>query len=184
MGLFTLEHSSGAYRADFVIYASAVAAMAVVLMVGGPSALRWPMAGLALAGLAVWGMLEYLLHRFVLHGLEPFRSWHAEHHERPTALIGTPTLFSAALIGTFVFLPALLVGSPWTAGAFTLGILGGYLAYGCTHHGLHHWRAESAWLKRRKLWHARHHHHATRPGCYGVTTSFWDHVFRSTGPQR
>ncbi|MEO8298957.1 MAG: sterol desaturase family protein [Burkholderiales bacterium] len=184
MGLLTLEHSRAAYRADFVLYGIAVFALASALLVAGPRAQALQIGACVLAGLASWSAVEYALHRFVLHGLQPFRRWHAEHHARPAALIGTPTLLSAALIATLVFLPALLAGTLWQACGLTLGLLIGYLAYAATHHALHHWRAQSAWLKQRKHWHALHHHHPDVPGCFGVTTAFWDHVFGSTGPSR
>jgi hypothetical protein len=61
---------------------------------------------LALLGLVAWTLLEYALHRFVLHGLQPFRTWHAEHHRRPRALIGTPTILSATLIAALGGHPA------------------------------------------------------------------------------
>lgn len=44
----------------------------------------------------------------------------------------------------------------------------------------HHWRGTSAWLKRRKRWHALHHH-AAQPGCYGAVRPLWDPVFGSVG---
>jgi sterol desaturase/sphingolipid hydroxylase (fatty acid hydroxylase superfamily) len=130
-------------------------------------------------GLAGWTAIEYVMHRFVLHGLRPFSQWHAQHHQRPVALISTPTIVSATLIAALVYLPARLLGGLWQAGALTLGVMAGYLAYAVAHHATHHWRADSAWLKRRKRWHALHHHLADSPACYGVTTSFWDHVFGS-----
>ena len=135
-------------------------------------------------GVLLWTLLEYVLHRFVFHGLQPFRKWHALHHQRPTALIFTPTLLSALVIAGLVFVPALLLGNVWTACAFTLGVQTGNLGYSIIHHGIHHWRADSAWLKRRKLWHAVHHRGTTARHCFGVTTSFWDHVFRSAPPAR
>ena len=88
-------------------------------------------------------------------------------------------MLSASLIFVLVFLPAWLLGNTWSASALTLGVLTGYLAYAVTHHATHHWRGNSAWLKRRKHWHAQHHHRTGQPGCYGVTSGFWDHVFRS-----
>jgi hypothetical protein len=179
MSLFTLEHSRWAYRADFALYGTAVAVFAAFLLVAGPRELRLEIWALALLGLASWSAIEYALHRFVLHGLQPFQRWHAEHHERPTALICAPTIFSATLIATLVFLPALVFGNLWRACALTLGVLSGYLAYAVTHHATHHWRADNAWLRRRKRWHALHHHRNV-PGCYGVTSGFWDQVFRST----
>ena len=177
MALISLEHSRAAYSADFVMYGGAVALLGAFLVLDGPLVL-WPeMSALALAGLLGWTLIEYALHRFVLHGLQPFKSWHAEHHLRPTALICAPTVLSGVLIFTLVFLPALLLGSLWRACALTLGVLTGYLAYAVTHHATHHWRGENAWLKQRKHWHARHHHAAEKPACFGVTNTFWDRMF-------
>jgi cyclopropane-fatty-acyl-phospholipid synthase len=176
MGLFSLEHTKAAYRTDFVFYGTAVVVLATFLLLACPPLRRQEILAWALIGLASWSLIEYVLHRFVLHGLQPFRRWHAEHHQRPKALICTPTILSASLIVTLVFLPALLLADPWRAGALTLGVLSGYLAYTTTHHATHHWRADNAWLRQRKRCHAMHHH-LDQPGYYGVTTSFWDKVF-------
>ena len=178
--LFSLEHSRAAYFADFAFYAGAVLVLTTALLAGCPRAQWLEMAGLTLAGLVSWSAIEYILHRFVLHGLQPFKSWHAVHHQRPTALICTPTALSALLLALLVFLPALLLGSLWRACAVTLGVLAGYLAYTVTHHATHHWRGESAWLMRRKQWHAQHHHRITQPGFFGVTSGFWDGIFGSS----
>jgi len=178
MGLLTLEHSKLAYRADFSLYALAVPALSAFLLWNAPRA-HWLAASLwVLAGLVSWTAIEYALHRFVLHGMQPFRAWHEAHHERPTALICAPTIFSATLILVLVFLPAWAIGDVWCACSLTLGLLAGYLAYAITHHAAHHWRADSAWLRERKRWHALHHH-ARQPGCYGVTSPLWDRVFGS-----
>ena len=179
MNLFKLEHSKSAYRADFALYGSAVVALTVFLLVAGPHAQRLGNMGFALAGLWGWTAIEYGLHRFVLHGLRPFRRWHAEHHRRPTARIYTSTILSATLIAILVFFPALLLSDLWRACALTLGLLTGYLGYTITHHAIHHWRTDNAWLKDRKRWHALHHHNS-QPACYGVTSTFWDRVFGST----
>lgn len=162
-----------------MLYGTAVALLAGVLLLGTPEAYRLAVAALVLLGLCSWTLIEYAFHRFILHGMPPFRHWHEEHHQRPTALICTPTILSAAMIAALVFLPALALGSSWLSGGLTLGVLIGYLLYGITHHATHHWRADNAWLKRRKHWHAMHHHGSGDPGNYGVTNSFWDHVFGS-----
>ena len=99
----------------------------------------------------------------------------ADINTSPPPLIFTPTLASATLIAGLVWLPALLVGGLWRACALTLGVLAGYLAYTITHHAVHHWRADNAWLRERKRWHALHHH-APLPQCFGVTSAFWDRV--------
>jgi len=179
MGLLRIEHSKWAYGADFASYAAAVLILAALLAIAGPRGSWMSLVACCVAGVLGWTLIEYVLHRFVLHGLPPFRGWHAAHHERPTALICTPTALSAGLIVVLVFIPALLLTDKWRACALTLGVLAGYLAYMATHHLTHHWRVESAWLSRRKRWHAAHHH-AHHPACFGVTTGFWDLMFGSS----
>ncbi|WHZ10690.1 MAG: hypothetical protein OJF60_001129 [Burkholderiaceae bacterium] len=178
MGSSALEHSRLAYAADFVIHGLAVALLAGLIGVAGPPSERAAMGALIALGLLSWSLLEYLAHRFVLHGLPPFSVWHAAHHERPTALICTPTAVSAALIVLLVFLPALLLGDRWRAAALTLGVMTGYLGYSCMHHAVHHWRGGGRWMYARQHAHAMHHRRGAT-GYYGVTTSFWDHVFRT-----
>jgi cyclopropane-fatty-acyl-phospholipid synthase len=179
LSLLSLEHGKFAYRADFAAYGAAVAAMIFALAVFAPRSQAGGFFGLAAVGLAAWSLIEYVFHRFLLHGMSPFREWHAEHHARPRARIASPTLFSASLIGVLVVLPAWLVLGGWPACALTLGVTLGYYAYAITHHATHHWRASGAWLLRRKRWHAAHHHAAAAPRCFGVTSSIWDVVFRS-----
>jgi cyclopropane-fatty-acyl-phospholipid synthase len=180
MGLFSIEQSKAAYRADIAFYAVSVVILTAWLLLRGPPAHWLQLVGYALAGLSGWTAIEYGLHRFVLHGLKPFSRWHVLHHQRPSALMFTPTPVSASLIAALVFLPALLASELWPASALTLGVLIGYLAYTVTHHATHHWHADSAWLRRRKRWHALHHHRGAQSVCYGVSTAFWDRVFGST----
>jgi cyclopropane-fatty-acyl-phospholipid synthase len=182
MGLFSLEHSKAAYATDFVLYGCAVVGLTTLLALAGPQNQRAAMLALAGAGLAGWSLVEYLLHRFVLHGVPPFKGWHAQHHQHPTALLGAPLVLSAGLIATLVWLPAWLLGGPWRAGALTLGLSTGYLAYGLMHHFTHHGRLGNAWLARKRRWHAMHHARQRQPGCYGVTSPLWDHVFGSAPP--
>ncbi len=182
--LFSIEHSQTAYRADFALYGAASLGLASALLWAGPPGERLALTGLAAGGLVGWSALEYALHRYVLHGLQPFSRWHGEHHARPTALICAPTLLSATLIVVLVFLPALALGGAWPACALTFGVLTGYLAYAVTHHAVHHWHGQNAWLMRRKRWHALHHGTRADPGHYGVTTGVWDRVFSTAGPNR
>jgi len=111
MDIFSVEHSKTGYRADFALYGTAVAMLAVYLLTEGPRLHRLEIVVLGLFGLGSWTAVEYALNRFVLHGLQPFRRWHLMHHKRPTALICAPTLLSATLIATLVFLPTLLLSS-------------------------------------------------------------------------
>jgi len=179
LALLSLEHGKFAYRADFAIYGLAVLGMVNALVFAAPRAHDLELGALAAAGLVAWTAIEYLFHRFLLHGMSPFREWHAEHHARPRARISSPTIFSASLIGFLVFLPVWLLAGGWQACAVTLGVTLGYYIYAITHHATHHWRASGAWLRRRKRWHAAHHHAGDRSRCFGVTSAFWDRVFRT-----
>jgi sterol desaturase/sphingolipid hydroxylase (fatty acid hydroxylase superfamily) len=179
MALLSIEHSRAAYWADLGIYGAGVVSVAGALASLAPHDQRIGICGMVLLGIIAWTLLEYSLHRFVLHGLEPFRSWHAQHHDRPTALLGTPTLVSVSLFLLLLFWPTLAAAGPWYAAALTLGATAGYLAYALTHHAVHHCRATGRWMVNRKRWHARHHR---ADAYYGVTSPLWDHVFGSAEP--
>jgi len=171
----TLEHGKAAYRADFLVYGITISILAVFLAITAPSDAWQKILVLVLLGLAGWTFVEYVLHRFVLHGLQPFKRWHLEHHRRPAALICTPTILSSSLIALLVFLPSLLLSDLWSASALTLGLLIGYMGYAVVHHAIHHWHGKNAWLKQLKRWHGMHHHSSEFVG-YGVTSAFWDHA--------
>jgi sterol desaturase/sphingolipid hydroxylase (fatty acid hydroxylase superfamily) len=181
MAFFSLEHSKAAYLTDFILYGIAVTCLLIFLTLSTPLRKLAEVVIFVLAGLFTSTFIEYFLHRFILHGLQPFKRWHALHHARPSALIGTPTILSLTLIVILVFTPAILLGNLLRACALTLGLTGGYLFYTITHHATHHWKANHSWLKERKIWHARHHHVDAHPVCFGVSTGFWDEVFCSNG---
>jgi cyclopropane-fatty-acyl-phospholipid synthase len=172
-----IEHSKVAYCADFAFYFVVVALMLGALAGFAP---HQALPGVALAvivGVLCWSLVEYLMHRLVFHGIEPFRRMHGEHHRRPQALIATPTALSAMFILLLVWLPATLLGGVWLGLGATLGMTTGYSTYGLVHHAMHHWRPRGAWMRQRKRVHALHHHAAQQN--YGVTTSLWDHLFGS-----
>ena len=88
-----------------MLYGLAVLLMGALLLLDGPRD-RWlAIAGFTLTGLVGWSFIEYLLHRFVLHRMQPFKRWHAEHHDRSTALICTSTLLSGSLMFDWFFCP-------------------------------------------------------------------------------
>lgn len=176
INLFNIRHSKIAYLTDFVLYGVFIIGLVLVVILEKSPLSNIKVALIVFLGLFSWTLIEYVLHRFVLHHLAPFRQWHAAHHSQPKALICAPTIVSATLIAVLVFLPALLIAGLQIANAFTLGVLMGYLFYAVTHHAIHHWHSNNSWLKQRKHWHASHHYNAQHPN-YGVTTKCWDYVF-------
>ena len=146
MKFFSLEHSPIAYAADFVAYPAAILGGLVAVLIYTPMA-RWPaLAAVFLLGVMAWTLIEYGLHRLVLHGLQPFKRWHEEHHNRPHALIGTSTPASMLLFVILIFTPIALSADAWFATAATMGVMLGYLFYVTVHHALHHWRAKKGHL--------------------------------------
>ena len=171
-----LQLSKWAYRADFVVYPMLIGVLGTVSLerAKAAAAARW--FAEVLAGLLLWTLLEYVLHRWVLHRMPPVRRLHALHHAHPGALIGTPTWLSAALFMLVGAALALEV-SMQTAGGLVVGLMSGYLVYALVHDAVHHRAARpGSWLHGAKLRHARHHRPPSTTD-FGVTSGLWDRVF-------
>lgn len=177
--ILSLRHSKAAYIGDFALLYACIAGLVTLLLASGVRERLAEVAAFALIGLAGWTLIEYALHRFVLHRIEPFRRWHALHHQRQRDLIFAPAILTVSAAAGLVFLPVWILGGLLRAGALMLGLLIGYVAYSATHHAVHHWSCERVWLRSRKRWHSLHHRPGLPAGHYGVTTAFWDHLFRS-----
>ena len=181
MRIFSLEHSKRAYVSDFLFYATSILVLVVLLVRRAIGSQPLMAAALVGVGFVAWTLVEYLMHRFVLHAWSPFDSWHARHHDHPGRLLSSPTILSGSLIVWLVFVPVFLLAGILCAEALTTGLTVGYLYYSIVHHATHHWRASSDWLRKRKRWHALHHHRRLPCKHFGVTTDFWDRVFGSAG---
>jgi len=130
------------------------------------------------AGFLLWGLLEYLLHRWLLHGvLAAPRREHAKHHSKPTALVSTP--FFVVPTGAFVIYGSLALLLPNAVAALiTFGVYAGYNYFAVVHHLLHH-RPEalerSRWFEAQLRLHEEHHR---RPDMYfGISSALWDRLF-------
>jgi sterol desaturase/sphingolipid hydroxylase (fatty acid hydroxylase superfamily) len=170
------------YYSDFVVYPALILALGgAALRQDGRSSLEsW--ISLFLLFLGLWTLIEYLMHRFVLHHVPYLRTLHEEHHLQELEPIGTPTYLSLGLHGLLIFVPMLALFGFAAASAASSGLMLGYLWYISVHHILHHWHPEhSSYVYRLKRHHALHHH-LDGGSNFGVTTAFWDRVlgtFRS-----
>ena len=162
-----------AYYADFVVYPVLIAGAALHALWHASSAVAALFLAAMGLGLVAWTGVEYVLHRWVLHRLPPFKRLHALHHERPFDLIGTPTWLSAALFVGLWWLLARETPAALTGGA-TTGLMAGYLGYVAVHDAVHHRRAQpGSWLHQAKLRHARHHQAGVACN-FGVSNAWWD----------
>ncbi|HWW31330.1 MAG TPA: sterol desaturase family protein [Steroidobacteraceae bacterium] len=166
------------YYSDFVVYPIAIVALVGansrhVTLQGGETWL-----GACLAGLVLWTLLEYLIHRFALHRMPIFTPMHTLHHSAPLAYIATPSWISVSVWLGVVMLPVWWYAGFNVADGITVGLMIGYWWYGWVHHVIHHHtrKPTSAYFGELRAWHMRHHHSPKR-GNFGVTTHVWDHVF-------
>lgn len=128
-------------------------------------------------GLIGYSLIEYIFHRWVLHGL--LTRDHKLHHVEPFALHAMP--FSTGLAAHTVMLVTLSLGVGLDlALCMTLGSSIGYAIYGQLHELIHRDPSLARCLTPRLY---RHHmlHHRVRSGGdevnFGVSTTFWDRLF-------
>lgn len=136
-------------------------------------------------GVLIWTLLEYLIHRGIFH-YEPRTSVgrklhfivHGVHHDFPNDAkrLVMPPAISIPLAIIFYVLFAFLLGK--SAAAIWAGLVAGYICYDSIHYAIHHFPMKSGILNRLKQHHLRHHFHDDHAG-FGVSSPFWDYVFRT-----
>ena len=165
------------YYADFIIYSMLVIALvAFTLRASRADQLTWLAAAIASAG--SWTLVEYLLHRFVLHRMPLIADFHHAHHVAPRAYVSTPTWVSVLTLAGVFFVPIWRLISLNVALGAISGLITGWLWYGIVHHVIHYRRPRRLAVVLRVAKH-RHllHHSPYVSGNFGVTTAIWDYVF-------
>jgi sterol desaturase/sphingolipid hydroxylase (fatty acid hydroxylase superfamily) len=166
------------YYADFVVYPVVIVGLAAAGLPRATWAYRAEWLCAAVAGFVIWTLLEYVLHRSVLHNKTYFAPMHGEHHAAPLAFIGTPAWVSVSVLCLAFLGPAWACFGFDVADGLTVGVMLGYWWYGVVHHAIHHWahKSSSTYINELRAWHMRHHY-SPKHGNFGVTTSVWDHLF-------
>lgn len=143
-------------------------------------------AWLFLAGILSWTLFEYILHRYLFHFYPNWKpqqrlqfTMHGVHHQYPQdkdRLVMPITVsipLSIFLWGTFYLL---LEDRSWT---FTSGFMLGYLLYDMIHYSVHFFtRIKTPWFLKLRQHHMDHHFRNSQRG-FGVSSTFWDHIFRT-----
>src|SRR6185436_16155399 len=119
--------------------------------------------GFIMLGIFVWTFTEYILHRFVFHweipgelGKKIHFIFHGVHHDYPSdskRLVMVPTV------------------------SIPLALLFYFLFYDMTHYAVHHFNLKSKFWLELKNHHMIHHYKDDHNG-YGVSSKFWDLIFR------
>ena len=147
------------------------------------------------AGWVVWSLMEYWLHRTLFHWI-PAASWgesfhfylHGVHHkwfEDKLRLVMPPAVSIAVAVVVYSLLTlassalAPFVAPTWIEGFFA-GVAMGYMVYDCTHYYIHHFKPKTRIGLALRAHHNKHHHNAQyKDRKFGVSTTLWDHVFRT-----
>jgi sterol desaturase/sphingolipid hydroxylase (fatty acid hydroxylase superfamily) len=141
--------------------------------------------GLYAAGVLVWTLVEYVLHRFVFH-LKPSGDYgskmrifmmHGYHHQFPNdrMRLVAPPIMSWPVAVVFVLAYRALLGPNlwWTIFG---GTCLGYLAYDWIHYYTHHFRPTTALGKFLRRNHMLHHFNNPEAN-HGISSPLWDFAF-------
>ncbi len=138
---------------------------------------------LFLGGMFFWTLFEYLAHRFLFHWITESKKaqkfvyiMHGNHHHYPRDrdrlfMPPVPSLILASVIFGIMYLSMGRYSYP-----FFPGFMLGYLLYASMHYAIHAWNPPFKWMK--PLWRNHHlHHYKDEEKGFGVSSTFWDHVF-------
>ncbi|MGB5850600.1 MAG: sterol desaturase family protein [Ignavibacteriaceae bacterium] len=143
-------------------------------------------AGLIVAGLFIWTITEYLLHRFIFHfhatsdfGKRISFMFHGVHHDYPNdtkRLVMPPSVSIPLAIGFFFLFKAIL--GDISVAPFYIGFIGGYLFYDISHYAIHHFNMHGKFWLAIKNHHMRHHYQDPELG-FGVSSPLWDLILKT-----
>jgi Fatty acid hydroxylase superfamily len=159
---------------------------------------RHPWVGIAfyLAGIPVWSLVEYLFHRYVLHGRFPpgqglirrflherLDPLHWEHHERPFDGWHISGELKDILPLFFVAAPCSFLFPVYTLPALLAGVVESYVGEEWLHYFLHFGKSRVPLFRHLKRYHLYHHSPRGIKMGYGITSGVWDGVFRTGYPR-
>jgi len=136
------------------------------------------------AGIFLWSLTEYVIHRFIFH-FQPRSGWgkrlhfifHGVHHDYPkdAKRLVMPPSVSIPLAFFFYWFYGLFVQPSFLYALFA-GLVTGYLLYDMIHYAIHHLHIKNRFWKKVQRHHAIHHYQDETKG-FGVSSSLWDKVF-------
>ncbi len=152
--------------------------------------------GFGLLGVASWPLVEYLVHRHVLHGVFPkgqslfrrclhqlFDASHADHHARPWDGLYINGHLDTLLAAT-VMVPLSLLAPRYSASVWVATLLVCYVAEEWVHHATHFCNFRWTYFQYVRRRHLYHHSPRGAGVAYGITSGIWDCVLRTRIPWR
>jgi len=170
-----------------VLYSCYSLAVVAAALIAGGRPLR--VFGYYVAGAVAWTYVEYLAHRYILHGRfadgpgpvrrflhRSFDHLHFEHHARPwdgNHINGTigDTLPAVAAFAALSFLAPLP-----TLPVFVAGLIQLYILEEWVHHSVHFYSFRGRYFRYIRKHHLYHHSPRGAEVGFGLTNGFWDIV--------
>lgn len=146
--------------------------------------------GMFFAGILVWTLFEYFLHRYLFH-LQIDSDWgrrlhfmiHGCHHDYPNDAMRLviPTgasLFLAVMMYWFFyfFVVYLFGGTMGMHHGFFASFVIGYVTYDMMHYATHYAKFKNKWFREIQKNHLDHHYVDHDKG-FGLSNVFWDRIF-------
>lgn len=138
-----------------------------------------------LLGIITWTFLEYVIHRFLGHkrkGNGLIRTEHQRHHREVNYFspIFKKLILALVVLSCSTIITGLLFNFK-NGFMFSLGLASMYFIYEVAHR-LYHIKAPFIRFGLRMRKHHFYHHFVNPKYNHGVTTAFWDRVFRTFKP--
>lgn len=130
-----------------------------------------------LLGLSCWVIVEYLMHRFVLH--RQGDTSHKPHHENPKDISELFISWKYVAVVSVLFCGFWLIFFPASQVLLIyLGVILGYAMYETVHYRVHHCKAKNRMMKYLRKHHLQHHF--TKDECnYSIVFPPIDYMFRT-----
>ena len=148
------------------------------------------------AGVAAWTLMEYGVHRYILHGrFAPGRGpikWfahkyldplHWEHHKRPWDGNHINGTLVDTLALALIFAGAASFAPLPTAPMFVAGLMLAYISEEWVHHSVHFYHFRNRYFRYIRRHHLYHHSPIGSEVGYGLTSGFWDVVWKTRIPE-
>lgn len=153
-----------------------------------------------LLGIPVWTLVEYVTHRYILHGRFQksqvwYKKWykdfahnrldplHWEHHERPNdgmhingVIKDLLPLFAVCAPLSFLLFPF------YSAPMLLAGVTLSYVAEEWIHHCIHYYNFRNPFFRYIKAYHLYHHTSQGMKRGFGISSGFWDIIFKTRFP--
>ena len=164
----------------------------IMMIVAGRTKHAFVAVAFYLVGAPIWTFIEYLSHRYVLHGrykpgkglprkllVKYINPLHWEHHDHPFDGEHINGELKDLLPMFAVFAPLSFIFPVYTAPMLLAGVCQCYVLEEWVHHSVHFYNFRNRYFKYIRKHHIYHHTSTGMKLGYGFTSAIWDVVFKT-----